>query len=317
MAQAQTLVKESAPLKSKNGVLEQEYIARLEPGNNYYDPFRKYMYHLAARNQEREKPIVDARTNRFTPHQEFKPYQNLVLTSIIVWNNNRRSIRYYDGCTSIFVDEQPDDRETLEDFKKQTVSRAFLDGKFGEYGDNKLLLFYMDVCSWNGLSPFRTKTASQVFIPADGVQRSAAKASLIDQMEEALKYAREATDQKMRIHSNYLGLPTIDYDSGNELTEKELRIQYRQSAADNPKNFIETYGNKAIEVKFYIGKALDSGDISNSHNPNKATWGKNHTEICDISGLKSRDAIADRLYEFSQSEAGEEFLIQLKALYTN
>ena len=40
-------------------------------------------------------------------------------------------------------------------------------------------------------------------------------------MEEALKYAREAKDTKMLIHASYLGIPTMDYDSGNDLTQKK------------------------------------------------------------------------------------------------
>jgi len=33
-----------------------------------------------------------------------------------------------------------------------------------------------------------------------------------------------------------------------------------------------------------------------------------------VSGLKTNEALSQRLFEFSQSEDGEEFLIQLKAI---
>ena len=320
MANAQTLTKEPAPLKKAGNKfqLEDDYLDRvMNPDNNYYDPAKKYVYELAWHHMERDKPIMDARSNRPAPVQEFKPYQNIVYTSQIIWKGQRRVLRYYDGCTTPFADEQSKDKESIDMFIAQTLPRNFENGKFMENGDNKWLLFYLDVCSWNSHSPFRTRSATHVFINADSATKINAKISKIDQLEEAMRLAREASDVKMRIHSSYLGLSYTDYDSGNALTEKELRTQYRDEAVSNPSQFIESYGNKSIEVKYYINKALADGTISNNHNPNKATWGSNHTEIIDISGLKSHDAIGDKLYEYSQTEAGEEFLIQLKALYSN
>ncbi len=89
---------------------------------------------------------------------------------------------------------------------------------------------------------------------------------------------------------------------------------YRKEASRNPKAFIESYGNKTLEVKYYIDKALLNGTINNKFNPNKATWGKSNTVICDISGLTSSEAISQRLFEFSQTPEGEEFVLQLKAV---
>jgi hypothetical protein len=118
----------------------------------------------------------------------------------------------------------------------------------------------------------------------------------------------------MRIHSAYLGIPLINDDSGNELEDAELRIKYRTFAADEPSLFLKSYGNEKIEIKFFIDKALQKGIISNKHNPNRATWGSKNTVICDISGLVSPEAISQKIFEFSQTEEGTEFLVQLKAL---
>lgn len=134
-------------------------------------------------------------------------------------------------------------------------------------------------------------------------------------IEQAIGYAKEATRTKMLIHANYLGIPTTDWDSGNDLSDNEIRTAYRKEALQNPQNFIETYGNKSIEVKYFIDKALESGLINNKFNSNKATWSSSNSEICDISGLRSPEAIASKLFEFSQLEDGEEFVIQLKSIY--
>lgn len=279
-----------------------------------FDTDKKYVFELAAKNPVLEWPVMDARTNRPVPHKEFKPYQNLVMTSQIVWKGNRRMIRYYDGCSTIFVDKQPKEKELIEQFIKQTAQRNFENGSMLCEGYEKMLLLYCSICSWNAESPFRTKSANMVFVPVNAGAAALQESAKLDQTEEALKLAKEAKRNKMFIHANYLGIPTIDYVSGNELTEEEIRTSYRKEALRNSAAFIESYGNTAIEIKYFIEKALEKGIINNKLNPNKAAWGSSNSEICDISGLRSPEAIAQRLYEFSQSEQGEEFVIQLRAV---
>lgn len=281
-----------------------------------FDPLKKYVFELVEENPERELPVVmvQGQRSQIAPHKKFKPWQNLVLTSQIIWKGQRRMIRYYDGCDSIFVDEQPKEKETIEQFIKQSAKRIFVDGKFGVFGDDRLLLIYMTICSWNVESPFRTRTANGIFRAVNPDKAASVQASRIDKMEEALQLAKSATERKMMIHVSYLGIPTTDWDSGNELSPESIRAAYRKEAMENPENFIDTFGNKGLEIKYYIDEAIRSGTITNKHNPNKATWGSKNTVICDISGLKSHDAIAQKVYEFSQTEEGQEFLTQLKAL---
>jgi len=283
--------------------------------NIKFDPAIKYMFELAESNIPREMPIIDVREKRPAPHQKFKPYQNIVLTSQIIWNGQRTILRYYDGCDSIFSSQQPKDKDVIEQFNKQTRRREFLEGKFGAYGDEPQLLFYLTICSWNSLSEFRTRSANGIFVPMDRSKQATVEANKLDQIETALAYASEASEVKMFMHAHYLGISMIDDESGNELTSNEIRIQYRRRALKDADSFIESYGNKNIETKYYIDRALEKGLINNKFNPNKATWGKSNTVICDISGLKSNEAIADRLFEFSSTEEGEEFKIQLAALF--
>lgn len=281
-----------------------------------FDPIKKYMFQLATSNPERELPVieVEGQKSRVIPTDKYKPYQNIVLSSQIIWKGQRRILRYYDGCTSIFADEQPKDKAEIDQFIKVTQPRAFLKGKFGAYGDERMLLMYLNICSWNSNSPFRTRSANEIFIATDTMKIATAESKRLDQTEEALDLAKSASKMKMLIHAAYLGIETEDFDSGNELTEKEIRTKYRSNALRDAAYFIESYGNKSIEVKYYINQALLKGLITNSFNPNKATW-KNGREICDISGLKSNEAIGEKIFEFSQLEDGQEFVIQLRALF--
>jgi hypothetical protein len=309
MANAETI---SAPLKTESKwALEDEYL------NKEYDPMKRYVYQLAAENMDRGKPIFDVRANRNLPKKPFKPFQNLVLSSQIVWKGKRTNIRYYDGCDSIFVSEQPKEKDVIDQLKQQTKQRNFLAGRLVVEGYDTNLLLFMDICSWNVESPFRTRTANGIFLSTNPDKRATAESGKMDQIEKALDLAKNATEAKMRIHCNYLGISDTDYHSGNEMSEKELRAAYRKYALENADRFIDSYGNKVVEIKYYIDKALLDGNINNKFNANKAAWGNSNTPICDISGLTSKEAIGDRLLEYSQTEEGAEFAIQLKAIYNN
>jgi hypothetical protein len=280
-----------------------------------FDPKKKYLFESANKNPLRDYPVIDTRAKRPIPHENFKPYQNIILSSQIVWKGERRNIRYYDGCTSIFTDDQPKEPEMINRLIAQTAKRGLEKGKFSCWGDERQLLLYLTICSWNAESEFRTRTADAIFMLVNKDKEAAVEEAKLDKQEEALKLAKEATGTKMLIHANFMGIPTTDWDTGNDLSEKEIRTAYRREALENPVSFINSYGNKSIELKYYIDKALTSGVISNKDNPNKATWSKSQKEICDISGLRSQEAIADKLLEFSQLDDGAEFGIQLKALY--
>jgi hypothetical protein len=295
-----------------------------------FDTQKKYVFQLVSENIERELPAYEVVNNRATPlsGKKFRPSNNIVYTAQIVWpdglldpfskkerRGGRYVIRYYDGCTSLFVDDQPEDRVTVEQLMKQTRERRFLEGKFGCYGDERMLLLYLHICSWNQDSLFKTRSSSTVFVPIDRLKIASAEAEKLDIQEKALQLAKEASEEKMLIHAIYLGIPTKDYDSDNDLTPTEIRSRYRKAALKDAESFIASYGNKSIEIKYYINKSLETGLIDVKYNPNKAVWGSSKSVICDISGLKSHEAISDRLFEYSQLEDGAEFLIQLQALY--
>lgn len=311
MANAETL---TAPSKKEKAVVQTKEDAAL---SQEFDTQKKYMFELVYKNPERELPVIDMVTKRAIPHTNFKPVQNFVLTSQVVWNGQRRMLRYYDGCTSIFQDEQPKEKETIDQLIKQTSKQRyrFLMGKFGCYGDEKMLLLYLNICSWNGESEFRTRTADSIFIPSNKDKIATIESNKLDQQEAALKLAKEATDHKMMMHVHYLQIPVTDWDSGNDFSPKEIRTEYRKRALSDSDKFIESYGSKAMEMKYYIDQALKSGLISNKHNANKAAWKTSNIEICDISGLRTNEGISEKLLEFSQLEDGSEFAVQLKALY--
>ena len=101
----------------------------------------------------------------------------------------------------------------------------------------------------------------------------------------------------------------------NELSEKAIRAAYRKKALDSPVEFVDSFNDKTLDIKYYIGKAMQDGLINYNKVPNSACW-KSGSVICDVSGIKSSDGVSNRLLEYSQTADGEEFLIQLKSLYS-
>ncbi len=331
MANAPTM---DAPLKTQGASTvkiefgnerEEEIVIKGSPEHlalsQEFDPKKRYMYELSDVVPERTHPVIlttnSGRSNIALPQRKFPASRNIILTSQIIWKGQRRIVRYYDGCTTIFADKQPQDKDTIQQLIAQTHKNKykFLEGKFGAFGYERMLLLYLNICSWNTLSPFRTPSADHVFKSLDTEVIANETMSKIDLIEKALKLAREATETKMKIHANFLGIPLTDWDSGNDLTETEIRAKYREQASKEPQRFIETYGNRAIEIQYYVDDCLKKGTISTKAIPNKATWGSKNTVICDISGLQSFESISQKLFEFSQTEEGADFLIQLKAIY--
>lgn len=312
MAHASTV---GAPAKEKERGGNKKWAREDEFLEQEFDPNKKYMFELAEENPVRQLPVIDMHTLRPAPHKRFKPYQNIVMTSQIIWKGQRRGLRYYDGCDSIFIDEQPKDKDVIQQFINQTIRRQFIDGKFGCYGDERMLLLFIYSSSFNGKSEFRTRSADVIYVPVDAAKKASAGAEKLDLIEQALELSKKAPLSKMMIHADYLGIPLEDYDSGNPLEEKEIRTAYRLNASADAKNFIDSYGNKALETKYYLKKALTAGLIDYTSSPNKFLWKSSAREICDNPGLKSFAAVLECLFEFSQLEEGEEFKVQLVALY--
>ena len=284
----------------------------------------KYVYILAQKSEHRGR-VYDAITNEKLPDPEFTPRRNLILSCNIIWHGGtdpfdgterkqgKYRLRYYDGCNTLFVDKQPQDKATIDELVQSTRQVTFLHGYAEVYGYDSMMKSYMDMCSWNGESPYRTPQAEAVFLPLDTEKQSENESDLLDMVELALDYAKKADAKKMRTHARFLGISFEDAVSGNTKSEAVLRTDYRKAAKDNPKKFVETYNDKSIHVKTWIEDSLNNGKISTTIIPNTAVWKDKGVQICDISGLKTAEGILNRIIEFSQTAEGSDFLEMITA----
>lgn len=279
----------------------------------------QYVYR-AVKKSDSTGGIFDAITGKPIEVAEYKPYQNILLESAIIWDGSdgkpkgRRQIRYYDGCESIFVDEQPKDKDTISAFQSATRQIHLQYGYVKVYGYETMLKKYMDMCSYNASSPYRVPTAEAIFESVITEKINEQIENELDVLDEAMALSKNATDEKMVIHAKYLGIAFTDDISGNELPLKAVRINYRNYAKTKPKNFVDSYNDTTIEHRYLISTAIENGVINTTLVQGKALWGNGGGEICEIGSFTTTEGITQKILEYSQLKVGENFISQLKAV---
>ena len=286
----------------------------------------KYAYVLAQKNEPRG--MVYDENGRKRGEIEYKPYLNLILSSSIIWDGKvdpfsgkprsagRHKIRFYDGCTTLFVDDQPKDKETVDELVASTREIIFRFGFCFVYGYDTLLKSYLDWCSYNEESIYRMPTVAVKFKPVDSEKQIRDDEVELELEDAARDLAKSAPLKKMNIHAKYLGISFEDEVTGHPLSDSAMRTEYRKYAKAEPKHFLTSYNDKTIEVTTWVAEALNTGKISTTKVANTAVWAKGQTVICDLSGLKAQDLIIAKLVELTQIESGADFLAQLKTLYS-
>lgn len=286
----------------------------------------RYAYVLAQENEARGK-VFDENGNK-RDEVKYKPYLNLLTRSSIVWPGGkdpfsgkerakgRHQIRYYDGCTTLFVDDQPREKDIIEQLLSASRQLTFDFGYLFVYGYDTLLKVYMDWCSYNEESPYRIPNFKAIFKSVNTEKESLKEAALLELEDEARELAKNAPIKKMRIHAKYLGVPDTDQITMQPLTDTAIRVEYRKAAKSNPDHFKKTYNDKTIEINTWVMDALNTGQISTDLIPNSAVWTKGGSVICGTDGLKDRTLVAEKIVEFTQTESGSDTLAQLKALYS-
>ena len=136
-------------MSTKDAALEnQETVAE--------DITAKHTYVLVRKNDRRGMTYDEK--NNLRPDPEYQKQRNLLLRSSILWPREvdakgiptkkgkidpftgkeripgRYLIRYYDGCTTLFVDDQPKDKDTIEQLVRSTRELFFQSGYLHIYG---------------------------------------------------------------------------------------------------------------------------------------------------------------------------------------
>lgn len=302
-----------------------EIFSENNDGDVVMDDAGKIVYVLILKNEKRGR-VFDIDGNP-VKDPEYQRRRNLLLRSSINWRGGkdpfsgkerargRYLIRYYDGCDTLFIDDQPKEPTILEPLMAGTRELHFINGKLFVDEYDTMLKTYCDWASWNADSPYRNPRVDAIFRLLDTEEERRAEAIKLDMVEEALALAKKATSKHMRVHARYLKIDDVDEQTMRPLSDDAIRVEYRKAAMHDPEGFVRSFNDKSIHLKQWIELALGSGELSTSLIPNRVVWAKKGSEVCDTSGLTSHEGVLNKLIEFAQTDRGSDFKQQLEALY--
>lgn len=244
----------------------------------------------------------------------YPPYIRFPNYDIIEWEGGTRAIRWLPGESSIFVDEQEKNGRVVPENVVNNPNNRFeiIDGDISVRPHQKTKMQFLDLCNRNADSEHRTGTIKPIFRKYSESAKVDALVIKQSKQKEALAKAFEANEEQVAFHSRYLGISLIDPTTSASRTYKAVHADYVQKAIDDPEDFIKTFDDENLKVKYYITKAFEDGKISLSVVAGKAAWASTKEEICEVPNVKDQNVVIDEIFSFSQKPAGEPFLKKLK-----
>lgn len=283
----------------------------------------RYAYVLLNKNGKRGG-IFDE-NGRPVGEQEYKTFLNVLTESSILWpggidpftkDENGKGgverpagkyfIRYYDGCTTLFKDKQPQDKATIDSLTVATNQKAFSHGYLFVEGYDRMFKIFMDWSSQNEDSPYRIGN-SPSFKSVVAERALMSEGQRMDLEDKATELARNASVNKMMSHAVFLEIPMEDNITNVKYSPEVVRIAYRKFAKEKPDVFISSYTDETLDKKVKIKNLIINGTISTSIIPNMLSWASSGTPIINISGIDDIELIVKKATEFSLSDEGKEF----------
>jgi hypothetical protein len=234
----------------------------------------------------------------------YPPYKQFPNTDVIAWEGGERMIRYLRGFDSIFVDEQEKGGRIIPEATLNNPKNKFeiIEGEIKVRPHEKTKLQFLDMCNRNIDSEYRTGKIEPIFGRYSEEKNVTKLIEKQSQQREAMKKAFAASENQIAFHAPYLGIAMIDPATNSQRTFEAVQADYQQMALDHPSNFLKTFDDEDLKLKFYIQKAISDNIISLGLIKGKAVWVHGKDEVCDIAdGVKPVDAI----FNFCQLKAGE------------
>lgn len=284
---------------------------------------KRYVYFLINENKK-FNDTFDLKSGQPVPTPKYPPSVTIPNVSSIVWPGGKdpfgkdrpygkHLIRYYVGCTNLFVDEQPKEKEIIEQFMRNQFNQfQFTHGRCDVYAADSMRKMFMDLASFNIESDYRSTSVKAFYKPYDEVKEKKSQGDRLKKQREAMNLASTADDAQVEWHAKFLGIPFVDYDTQDVRSLEMIRIDYEQKAADNPEVFIDTFGKTEFKAKHLVEQAVQSGLISLKKVPGKAVWNKTKVEICLIPENCSQKEAIGLLTNFSTTKEGTTFLKELE-----
>lgn len=218
-----------------------------------------------------------------------------------------RNIRYLEGVTSIYEDEQ----EHLSDFKKrQRPEIKFINGVLTVQANRTSLIKFLLLSNMNEGNKNPIQGTRKIYRLLDFEAQEEQAIVKAETRMDAMKLAMEAPVENMIPHAQYLGV-NFKNSYGEDRGDKAIRVDYLEFADKNPETFIKTYNNPLVKIEYAIRKAVSLSLINLDSVKGQAIWGDTKKFITQIPDGKEP---IKYLSEFALTEDGKDFYSQLKSI---
>ena len=218
-----------------------------------------------------------------------------------------RNIRYLEGVSTIFEDEQ----EHLSEFKKrQRPEIKFINGVLVVASNRTSLVKFLLSSNMNEGNKNPISGTRKVYRLLDFEAQEEQAINKAETRMNAMKLAMDAPVENMIPHAQYLGVK-FKNQYGDDRGDKAIRVDYLDYADKNPDLFIKTYNNPLVKVEYLIRKAMSVNLIDTETSKGQAIWGDTKKFITQI---PDRTDSVKYLSELCLTEKGKDFYSQLKTI---
>ncbi len=258
------------------------------------------------------KEYVFQLSGKFYTNSQYAQYpENFLLKNTDVIfdeeTGTERNIRYLDGVSTIFEDEQ----EHLSESKKnQRPDIRFVKGFLRVPSNKPTLLKFLKSSNMFDKKTNRMSGTRAIYTLLDFEEQEEKEVQKTELKMDAMKMAMQAPEEVFIPHAKFLGIKFIN-GYGVERSDRAIRVDYLTYAEKNPDSFIKTYNNPLVKVQYLVSKAMQVGMIDLSTMKGQAVWGDTKKFIAQIPDNKEALKF---LSEFALTEKGKEFFSQLKTI---
>lgn len=214
-------------------------------------------------------------------------------------------IRLLAGIDTIWQSEQKD---VSPEYVKQNRRSLTFEGKFCRIPkwDTSALEFARTCRSFIESPTYKSRGSRHRFFEWNPARMAEEKAKLNGKKMQAMRYALEATIEKVKKHAFYLGVSPVD-EIGIPKNDEAIRNDYFAIAEKDPIRFLESYESPKVTVSFLIKKAISEGKMDLGRQQGSVYWAHNGGFIGQIpNGQNAHDYLID--LALGHTKEGKQFL---------
>lgn len=193
-------------------------------------------------------------------------------------------------------------------FKSKVITPKRSDGYFHLYADSHedMAMFdYLMCCSHNGSNPHRDKSKPEMF---EMINEAELMKKRYVEIKGKMAATQLLTDMEIAQKRNI----AVCFGINEEQDEETLTTQLFDRVEADPQAFTDTFNNKNLEMKAFLGRAITKGIIGFIPEENKMQWNKGGEVFAQLSRTEGKSVI-DALTEWClTSKNGQEVYNTIK-----